>query len=85
VTDPLRAISRDVRDLGATLRPEDVEERGEGRLVAARGRSDEASTVVVDDDGYVLVAALVGDQRRHRCVSGRRSGRGAFRCHPRPG
>src|SRR5665213_1334480 len=59
--DPFGPICGNVGDLGAAFLTEGVEERGERRPVAARCGPDEATAVVVDDHGQILVPALVGD------------------------
>ncbi len=48
-------------DLAGSLRAERVKERGEGGFVATRSCPDESATVVVNNDGQMLVASLVGD------------------------
>jgi hypothetical protein len=46
-------------DLGCSFVAERVEEPVQAGAVAAHGRPDEASGVVVDDDGEVALPALV--------------------------
>ena len=59
--DPVRAVRGDVGDQLAPVLAEGVEEELQGGLVPARGSPHESSRVVVDHDGEVAVAALVGD------------------------
>ncbi len=48
-------------DLAGSLRAECVEERGQGGFVLAGSCPDEPTTVVVNNDAQILVAALVAD------------------------
>jgi hypothetical protein len=59
--DPLGCVGRHVRQLPGTPGAEGVEEGVHGLLVPAGRGPDQASGVVVDHDGEVLVAPLVAD------------------------
>src|SRR6476660_10622175 len=64
VSDPFGSVSGDVADPGASTLPrclQRIEEGVHGRAFAAGTGPHQPAAVVVDDDGQVLVVALVGD------------------------
>jgi len=64
VSDPCGPISGDMGDLGASTRPrclQRIEEGAHGRAFPAGTGPHQAAAVVINHDGQVLVAALVGD------------------------
>jgi hypothetical protein len=61
LADPLGPIGADMGDLPTSFLPEGLEEATQGRLVPTHAGPHQPAAVVVDDDGQVLVVALVGD------------------------
>ena len=61
VGDPGAGVGADQPDLCAALRTEQVEELGEGWLVATRGGPEQPTAVMIDDDRQVsLTPAITG-------------------------
>jgi hypothetical protein len=59
--DPGGGVGRDVRDGRGSLRPEGVEELIHGLGIPAHPSPQQPAGVMVDDDGEVLVAFLIGN------------------------
>src|SRR5450830_384046 len=60
-SDPRGPVGGNMGDLRGSFRPERIKERAQGGLVLTRRHPDQTAAVVVDDNGQILVSALIGN------------------------